>query len=144
MGLQQWIKSFGGEVASSSPTVSDWLVFHGNPQRIAKAIGGEPLLLSRWSQPITQSHPIRESLEMIVDDLRDQGVTPLPTIFPLLVDGKIVFRSIDGVHVVDAATGKSLWKTPEFGRAEVLLSGGLDDPFGGGMQFGGGGGGAVA
>lgn len=129
---QRWLKSFSGGPVSAAAAISDWLVLNGNPQRVAKAIGGEPLLLSRWSQPLSQSHPLNAQLEMLVDDLRDQGAVPLPTIFPLLVNGKVVYRSLDGVQVVDAATGRPLWKTPEFGRTEVLLTGGLDDPFGGG------------
>ena len=47
----------------------------------------------------------------------------IPATVPLTVDGKVVYRTLRGVNVVDAETGELLWETREGISAEKLLTG---------------------
>ena len=112
-------------------SLDDWPLFYGSADRTGTATGGEPLLLPRWSQPLTSSQPTRELIGMMSEDLADQQRAAIPAFFPLMVDGKVVFRTLRGVQVVDAEKGTSLWETREGVSAEQILNGlpGQDEDF---------------
>jgi outer membrane protein assembly factor BamB/tetratricopeptide (TPR) repeat protein len=105
------------------PALADWPMFYGTPRRIGVASGGEPLLLPRWRVNTTDSSSVRTQIEHLVDDLADQGTTPIPMLFPVMVDGKVAFRTLHGVQVVDSATGQTLWQTDELQPIERLVAG---------------------
>ncbi len=98
-------------------------MFYGSPRRTGVAVGGEPLLLPRWKIATTDRHPLRTQIEHLVEDLADHGTTPLPLSFPTMVAGKVVLRTLHGVQVVDAQTGRLLWQTEEFQSLEKLIAG---------------------
>lgn len=122
---QQWLAKLTPHTPAPTPTLKDWPQFFGSARRVGQAAEGEPLLLARWSYPMTFSLAIHERLKQLIRDLRDLNQVPIFTFDPLLVDGKIVFRSLRGVKVVSVADGKLLWETADEPAVEdVLASGG--------------------
>ena len=111
------------DIQGRVPVLDDWPMLYGTPSRLGKAQGGDPLLLARWSQPLTNSHKAIESIEELVDDLTDEQAATVPAFSPIMVDGKIIFRTLRGVRVVDAKTGEMLWETRAGISPESLLTG---------------------
>jgi outer membrane protein assembly factor BamB len=104
-------------------SLDEWPVFQGSATRNGIAAGGEPLLLPRWSLPLTASLPVREQLATLVDELSDQKKATVPALFSIMMDDKAVFRTLRGFAVVDVSTGRILWETREKITAEGILSG---------------------
>ncbi len=132
----KWLGSAPKVSGEAEPALSDWPLFYGTPRRTGVATGGEPLLLPRWRLTTTDSQPVRSQIEHLLEDLADQGTTPLPMLFPTMVGGKVVFRTLHGVQVIDAATGRALWHTEESQPLERLIAGTAGqfyDDFNGGM-----------
>lgn len=100
----------------------EWWTLFGNASRTGVVQGGEPLLLPRWSHPLTSSHLLRRKMEQLFETLRDNHRALIPASVPLTVDGKVVFRTLRGVSVADAETGRILWETREGYSAERLLT----------------------
>ena len=117
-----WLKTLGTHVVAQTPTLQDWPQFFGSARRVGQAAAGEPLLLPRWSYPMTLSLAIRDRVKQLISDLRDAEQIPIFTFNPLLVDGKIIFRSLRGVKVVSADTGKLLWETSDDPAVEDVLA----------------------
>ncbi|MDB5335211.1 MAG: hypothetical protein JWN70_830 [Planctomycetaceae bacterium] len=117
-----WLTTLGQRSAVQTPTLQDWPQFFGSARRVGQAAAGEPLLLPRWSHPMTLSLAIRERVKELISDLRDDDQIPIFTFNPLLVDGKIIFRSLRGVKVVAADTGKLLWETSDEPAVEDVLA----------------------
>ncbi|MCA9115743.1 MAG: PQQ-binding-like beta-propeller repeat protein [Planctomycetaceae bacterium] len=120
---QDWLQSAIPQLADAGDQLDDWPMFFGTSSHRGRARAGMPLLLKRWNVPTTYSHPIRESVESLEADLQDVGRAPIPAWFPLMVDGKIIFRTFRGVQVLDAATGNPLWETRPGISPELILSG---------------------
>jgi outer membrane protein assembly factor BamB len=123
-----WMSAAGSARGPLESALAEWPVFYGSARRTGVATGGEPLLLPRWRLATTESHPVRAQIEHLSEDLADQGTTPLPVFFPIMVGGKVIVRTLHGVQVVDADTGRGLWQTDESQPLERLLSGGGGPP----------------
>jgi len=132
---RDWLERFRDWKQNPLPPLEEWPVFGGSATRAAVAKGGEPLLLSRWRRPVTESHPLMTQIESLEEDLSDQGRATIPSLFPLMVDDRIIYRTLRGVQVLDASTGEPLWETREGISAERLLLGiqPEDDFEGGGL-----------
>lgn len=118
----QWLAKLAPTLPWQTPTLQDWPQFFGSARRVGQAAAGEPLLLPRWTYPMTFSLAIHERLQQLITDLRDQDQVPIFTFDPLLVDGKVVFRSLRGVKVVSATTGRLLWETVDEPAVEDVLA----------------------
>lgn len=123
--LDSWLAESRTIAIEQHRPLGEWPLFLGSPSRTAAPGGGEPLLLPRWSQPLTYSRSIAERVATLVEDLSDQGRATIPAWFPLMVDGKVVYRTMAGVQVVDAQTGELLWETRDETSPEQLLNGDL-------------------
>ncbi len=117
----KWLDEFA-KISQVQPlALKDWPMFFGTPGRSGRISGGEPLLLKRWQIPLTQRPAIQNTITTLIDDLDDLNRSALPAFFPLMIDGKIIFRTLRGVQVVDAQTGSPLWETAEGVSAERIL-----------------------
>ncbi len=114
-----WSALPGRVVAQAAP--AEWPMFFGAPNRAAISRGGEPLLLPRWGQPLTQMQPLQRQIEMLVEDMHDQNRATISVCQPLLVNGCVVLRTLGGVQVIDVETGRPLWSTAERFKAEDLI-----------------------
>jgi outer membrane protein assembly factor BamB len=118
----EWLNKF--QAASGGATqVSEWRALFGTSSRTGTVAGGDPLLLSRWSQPTTHSHIVRRHIDRLLEALTDNRRAVIPAAIPLTVGGKVIFRTLRGVLVVDAESGSPLWESREGISAEQLLSG---------------------
>lgn len=118
----EWLAKIAKPEGIMTPALQDWPQFFGSSKRVGQVADGEPLLMPRWSYPLTFSLAIHEKLTQLDADLRDEDQTPIFTFNPLLVDGKIVFRSYRGVKVLTADTGQVLWETSDDPAVEDVLS----------------------
>ena len=120
---EAWLRRFGSVDQSTVPVLQEWLQFLGSSRRTGTAAGGDPLLLSRWFHPTTQNKPVLDQMQSLAQDLADTGRSPIPTAFPLMVKDRVAFRTLRGVHVLDAATGRLLWETRGEFSEDALIAG---------------------
>ncbi|MFN0197640.1 MAG: PQQ-binding-like beta-propeller repeat protein [Planctomycetaceae bacterium] len=108
--------------------LAEWTQFLGSPSRTASMVGEDPLLLRRWTQRTTDDRKILDQIQLMHDDLVDEGMSILPAWSPLAVNGKVVFRTLDGIRVVDGTTGKMIWETDVRFSPGRLLVGNAGQP----------------
>ena len=118
---QDWLKSLPAAAGFRLPVIEEWLVPFGTPQRVATTAAGEPLLLSRWSWPMSEREPVQTLFANLLSDLRNERRVPLTACQPLFVDGKVIFRTLRGVKVLSAETGQLLWETNDACPIEDLF-----------------------
>ncbi len=118
-----WPAAAGPLAVARNTRLDDWPLLYGTPSRTGISEGGAPLLLPRWSAPSTYSRRILDTIGELIQDLADTGRATIPATFPLTVGGKVIFRTLRGVQVVEAQTGRLLWETREGISAERLLNG---------------------
>lgn len=117
----KWLAAAGAAQRPAEPALSQWTTFYGNSSRTGVAAGGTPLLAPRWRRTLSDSLPGRTQIAQLVEDLSDQGTSPSPTLFAMAAAGKIAFRTLRGVEVLDADTGRALWTTAARQPLERLL-----------------------
>ncbi|MBC7817281.1 MAG: PQQ-binding-like beta-propeller repeat protein, partial [Planctomycetaceae bacterium] len=127
MRVSDWWAAIPARVVSQTAS-AEWPMFLGAPNRAALSRGGEPLLLPRWRQPLTQVQPLQQQLEMLIEDMHDQNRSTISVCQPLLVNGLVVMRTLSGVQVMDVETGRLLWSTAERFKAEDLIGSGNAQP----------------
>lgn len=118
--VSDWWAAIPARVVSQT-SAAEWPMFFGAPNRAALSRGGDPLLLPRWRQPLTQVQPLQQQLEMLIEDMHDQNRSTISVCQPLLVNGLVVMRTLGGVQVIDVETGRPLWSTGERFKAEDLV-----------------------
>lgn len=91
--------------------LNDWPMLFGSPSHSARAKEADPLLIPRWSYPLTSNHSIQSQLNLIQEDLTSSGHATIPALPPLATHGKIIFRTLKGIQVLDALTGAPLWES---------------------------------
>ncbi len=102
---------------------ADWTTPFGSTNHHATVAESEPLLIPRWSLPITSHRAIEEQVLQLETDLTDSGRVCLPGAIPLAADGKVVFRTLQGLTVAEASSGRPLWTARENVSIENLLLG---------------------
>ncbi|MGD9853504.1 MAG: PQQ-binding-like beta-propeller repeat protein [Planctomycetaceae bacterium] len=110
-------------IVSTTPEFSEWEQPFGGPTQTGRVAASKPVLIERWTQPVTERFETAAQMARLIADLQDGGQACIPAAIPLAVDGKIVFRTLRGLSVVDAASGRLLWETPEAVSVERLLAG---------------------
>jgi outer membrane protein assembly factor BamB len=125
--VRDWLTAQSPLAAGPSQSLTNWPMFGGNPTRAGVSADGEPLLLERWSQPLTNRFAIRRQIDDLLLDLSDNQRAGIPSFAPVVVDGKVAFRTLRGLAVADVRTGRLLWESSEGVSAERLLSGEADD-----------------
>ena len=125
--VSDWLGALPSRVVAQTAP-ADWPMYFGAANRAALSRGGEPLLLPRWQQPLTQMQPLQRQIEMLVEDLHDQNRASLSVCQPLLVNGCVVLRTLGGVQVFEVETGRALWSTAERFKAEDLIGPGHVQP----------------
>ncbi len=91
---------------------SDWPLFRGDPGRTGRADGDLPLLEARCRAVL----PVYDEVARFLAPTAAPGQPPppafgpaLPGSFPLAVGDKIIYRGPDGLHALDAASGREVW-----------------------------------
>ncbi len=109
---QNWLNQQPMVNTNSNPLLNEWPMLHGSPSRAARSKNVDPLLIPRWSFPLTSNHTIQSQLNLIQEDLAISQRATVPALPPIAINGKIVFRTLKGVQVLDAQTGTPLWESP--------------------------------
>jgi outer membrane protein assembly factor BamB/tetratricopeptide (TPR) repeat protein len=91
---------------------SDWLLFRGQPSRAGGAGGEWPYLEPRWRIDTAQRDDSERWLAHALHLQAKSGLPVLPGSVPLVIGGRIVFRSYDGVRAVDLRSGQEFWRAP--------------------------------
>lgn len=119
----EWWKQTPSQGPPATPVLRDWLQLFGTAARVGVASGQPPLLKPEWTTPLTTNSAIQRQLDWLLQDLEDEGQSPLMAGVPLAIGNKIVFRDLRGVRVVSAVDGRTIWSTPEGLSPERVLSG---------------------
>ncbi|HEX6987095.1 MAG TPA: hypothetical protein VF170_17080, partial [Planctomycetaceae bacterium] len=107
-----------------SRLVDDWLLPQGDATGAALVRAGEPVLLRRWSRPLTHRSEIQEQIDRTTQDLRDEGRATVPASVPLAVGDRVAARTLRGVAVYSSSDGRLLWETVDENSPERLLAAG--------------------
>ena len=119
----EWLKENAlPGVSTNQKPLRNWTQLRGTASRHALADGGDPLLLQRWSIPLANSEPVRQKLDMLTAAIDAANRAAIPVGFPVAVNGRLMFRSLHGVVVVDAKTGAVQWESRDRNAASHLLS----------------------
>ena len=108
---QNWLNQQKILNLASNLLLDEWPMLFGSPNHSARAKSADPLLIPRWSFPLTSSHSIQTQLDLIQKDLANSHHATIPALPPLAINGKIVFRTLKGVKVLDSKTGNPIWET---------------------------------
>lgn len=103
----------------------DHVCFRGSPDRIAQGIGGHPFLEPTWRasslprltdigisrEDRQRAHDrVKEMVDKAASDLGGQFQQPLlPAFFPITVGDKLIWRTYDGLRVLDLKKQKESW-----------------------------------
>ncbi len=119
--VAEWWRTRPTETPPREP-LTEWPMTFGLASRSGIPAGGVPLMWSRWKQPLTGNQPLQQRIELLIDDCRDQTIATIPVSQPVFVEGLIALRTLAGVQVWEAATGKLLWSASDERPAEKSLS----------------------
>ena len=106
---------------TGSEAIDDWPLFQGTARRQGVAMGSDPLSLARWRLPTTANATIRDCAERLLEFTTERGLPAIPNAVPLLVNGRVIYRSLDGIDVADAATGRLVWSLNDVGSVSAGL-----------------------
>lgn len=92
---------------------NEWLAFRGAADRSAAGEGSIPFLdddLDRWSHATVHEVQAKQWLSQAIEEQERRRQGPiLPAFFPLIAQGKLVFRTHGGIRAVDLKNGKQAW-----------------------------------
>jgi outer membrane protein assembly factor BamB len=111
--IDRWSKAAGRR--------DDWPLFRGDARRAASGFGEAPLLKARQRISTVRGREAREMLEQAERTVFPGSVT-LPASVPIVVGGRLVFRTQDGLRALDLQTGKELWQARSPLALERLLA----------------------
>ena len=129
MTADEWLAQQGAAEFAPTPLLRDWPMIHGTASHVGTTEGGEPLLLERWSEPLTYRHAVELEIDELLLDMSDNGRAGIPALFPIVVDGKVAFRTLRGLAVADVRSGRPLWESRTGVSPETLLSGESEPTF---------------
>jgi len=108
--------------------VLDWPTYRGGPSRTEQASGGSPFMEYTWT---VSTMPTKADARNWIDEhlnhaqryLHDRGLPVLPAFFPIAVNGKVVYRTYDGIYALSLKReGKLEWFSPTEGGVLTLFS----------------------
>lgn len=91
---------------------AEWLVHLGNASRTAQMRSGRPLLARRWHVETylnIGNGPQWDLANELQRHFVEHQVPALPAAQPLIVDGQVLVRTLDGLLAIDLETGLRRW-----------------------------------
>jgi len=125
--LLQWIsQTFGGWRKSrpGSGAISRGIpYFGGEPGRNSPSFAGAPLLTAAWRARTAEYPEFDDLIRQLERMDKASGRPVVPAGVPLVVDQKVIVRTLRGVAALDLASGKRLWESSgETGWEQFLRS----------------------
>ena len=109
-------------ISAKQPLLKEYWQHNDSTVRTGASAYTQPLLLPRWRVPITEHQPIIETIGMLNADLKNSSRALIPASVPITVKGKVIFRTLNGIRIVDQSSGETLWQTQVDISAEEILS----------------------
>ena len=91
--------------------VSEWRQPFGDSVGYGLAPAGTPLLLERWSRPLTQDVSRQSEIVQFNDDVQQRTHAIIPAPIPLVMPDRVVARMWGRVCAYDLASGRLMWET---------------------------------
>ena len=107
----------------AAPLIDDYPMLSGTPRRQSIQREADPVPLTRWSIPMTQSDRIRRGIDDLAMRLRTNHRALIPTGTAISVNERLAVPTLRGVAVLDARSGRQLWETACNPSPESLLLG---------------------
>jgi outer membrane protein assembly factor BamB len=112
--LEEVRKELNEQVAVSGLITArrTWPVFRGNPNRTALPVAGtapEPAPL--WQRNAAAGPQVRAWLQDAVEQQEAKSLPVITAGCPIVLEGKVLWRTHSGVEAVEARTGKVVWET---------------------------------
>jgi hypothetical protein len=101
----------------------DWPEPFGSARHHGRFPATDPVLIEQWTVPTTLRPAVAQQVQNLVRDLVDSERACIPAAIPLVVNDRIVCRTLRGLSVFDAASGRLLWESAEGASIERLLVG---------------------
>ncbi len=117
------LKEISPSAELTAAPLTDWRQAYGSERRLGVSAAGDPLLIPRWENPLTDSPAVARRIELLQLDLQDQSLAPILVWQPLATHGIVLFRGLRGVRAVDIATGSTLWETESTLTPEGMIAG---------------------
>ncbi|MGH7200712.1 MAG: PQQ-binding-like beta-propeller repeat protein [Planctomycetaceae bacterium] len=139
--LDEWMTQVFGPAPAALPSLrGDWTLVRGNAARNAVVAPLEPALELSWPDEgfFTLLDPLKDKLddhrsdferslsqkvESLAAQVRANGVEPLPSLNPLVVEGLVLVRTLGNVTALELGTGERRWDTFSDETLDLLLSG---------------------
>ena len=90
----------------------EWRLERGHESRNRAAPGTWPALRPAWQRELVVSRELIPLIDESLRNFRRHGIVGLGSCLPLIVDGKIVTRSLQGIWALNSHTGENLWSVP--------------------------------
>ncbi|QDU36585.1 outer membrane biogenesis protein BamB [Maioricimonas rarisocia] len=126
--VDEWIAAATAAIGPvRTPLLHDWPLPLGTATHTGIAAGDEPLLIPRWSMPLTNRYHVSSQVENLMLDLHDSGRATIPVFATLSIEGKLAIRTYRGIAVIDVESGELIWEYSFRFNAEQLLTGEVED-----------------
>jgi outer membrane protein assembly factor BamB/tetratricopeptide (TPR) repeat protein len=104
------LRAAAARLPAEPPGRGDWPLFRAGPARTGRGDGDVPLLEPAWSVPTLHTAKATNWIDQGIEAQARANRVLLPGFHPIAVPGRVVYRSHSGVHALDPATGRELWK----------------------------------
>ncbi len=125
--LKPLLGRYRDEAGEGDP-LAPWRTFRGAADRAARCDGQPPDLEPKWDLSTTPGGSSRSWVRQALAQ-GDRAAPPLPSAFPLPAGNRLVFRSYDGLHAVDLATGETAWESRAERGLESMARDGTVGPY---------------
>jgi len=103
---------------TGSPSPGPFLTI---PDQLTSPAYRDPLMTARWETGLIERYRIRRQLMELVSEMEEREIAPIPAAHPLLVNDRLVFRSLRSLQMRDARNGTLLWEHRLPGSPEEIL-----------------------
>ncbi len=69
-----------------------------------------PVAVPEWTAEFKVT--LRDGIELLEQRQREQGIRPVPIVSPLVVDQRVIVRTLEEIRAFDLESGAPLWKIP--------------------------------
>lgn len=121
-----WLQQNFQLSTSDQRQLHDWKMHRGTPSRNPRTNGGMMVKRLRWYIPLATTPDDEALIASLLVDLQEEGVAPIPSVAPIVVDDVIILRTPDTLLAVDFKTGKRVWEYPWGESPQAILDVGLD------------------
>ncbi len=119
------VRTLGEQPEFSNLGQEKWAMFRGDATRNASGSAANPLAMVQWKYDTIRdkSDPNAARLDQVARNVEEMQTRydkdrylAMPVAHPLVIDGKVIFRTMKNLRAVDVETGEILWQTVDYMR----------------------------